>query len=100
MTEDDLASVDLRSGLSTLFVGRDLRYFDVVASTNEVARELAHAGVAEGTVVVADYQSAGRGRMGRNWLASPGSSLLVSVVLRPSLDALNVLTMAAALAIV
>jgi BirA family transcriptional regulator, biotin operon repressor / biotin---[acetyl-CoA-carboxylase] ligase len=54
-------------------------------STMARAAELAAAGAAEGATVVADAQSAGRGRLGRTWLAAPGTSLLVTVVLRPSL---------------
>lgn len=49
------------------------------------AAELAEAGVPEGATVVADEQTAGRGRLGRAWVAPPGSALLVSVVLRPPL---------------
>ncbi|MCS7283078.1 MAG: biotin--[acetyl-CoA-carboxylase] ligase [Anaerolineae bacterium] len=52
-------------------------------STNDVARDLARQGAPEGTVVVADYQTAGRGRMGRRWLAPPGTSLLCSLLFRP-----------------
>jgi BirA family biotin operon repressor/biotin-[acetyl-CoA-carboxylase] ligase len=54
------------------------------ASTNSVLREMARAGAPEGSVVVADYQSAGRGRFDRHWESPPGKSLLVSVLLRPS----------------
>lgn len=56
-----------------------------VDSTNRVALDLARAGAPEGVVVVADAQTAGRGRRGRTWEAAPGSSLLVSVLLRPRL---------------
>lgn len=52
-------------------------------STNDVARDLAARGAPEGTVVVADYQTAGRGRLGRRWLAPPGTSLLCSILFRP-----------------
>ncbi len=54
-----------------------------VASTNDEVAIRARAGAAEGVVVVADAQAAGRGRRGRPWEAPPGSSLLVSVLLRP-----------------
>jgi BirA family biotin operon repressor/biotin-[acetyl-CoA-carboxylase] ligase len=54
-------------------------------STMARAAELAEAGAPEGATVVADAQSAGRGRLGRAWVAVPGTSLLVTVVLRPSL---------------
>ena len=53
------------------------------ASTNTVALEAAAAGEPEGYVVVADHQTAGRGRLGRAWVAPPGTALLVSVLLRP-----------------
>ena len=59
----------------------------------------ARAGAAEGLVVVADHQTAGRGRLGRTWVAPPGSSLLVSVLFRPrALEAGHLLTTAVALA--
>lgn len=52
-------------------------------STNRVVLDLARAGAGEGVVVVAGFQTAGRGRHGRSWDAGPGSSLLMSVLLRP-----------------
>ncbi len=53
-----------------------------VDSTNNRARQLAGAGAPHGTIVTADFQSSGRGRQGRDWIAPPGSSLLVSLLLR------------------
>ena len=78
-----------------------LRRFDEIDSTNRYALDEARAGTAAGLVVVADHQGAGRGRRGRTWTAPPGSSLLVSVLLRPRLDAdeVHLVTMAAALAL-
>lgn len=60
-----------------------LHVFAAVGSTNDVARTLADAGAPHGTVVIADEQHAGRGRHGRSWLAAPGRSLLLSIVLHP-----------------
>jgi len=54
-----------------------------VGSTNDVARRLAEHGAPPGTVVLADEQTAGRGRAGRTWLAPPGRALLLSILLRP-----------------
>jgi BirA family biotin operon repressor/biotin-[acetyl-CoA-carboxylase] ligase len=54
-----------------------------VDSTNRYLADLARAGGAEGMVVVADHQTAGRGRLGRSWQARPGTALLVSILLRP-----------------
>ena len=63
----------------------DVRRHPEVDSTNRVAADLARGGAPDGVVVVADHQTAGRGRRGRSWVAPPGSSLLVSVLLRPGL---------------
>jgi BirA family biotin operon repressor/biotin-[acetyl-CoA-carboxylase] ligase len=61
-----------------------LRILDETVSSNDDARELAFAGAPAGTVVIAEHQSAGRGREGRAWDAGSGLSLLLSVVLRPA----------------
>jgi BirA family transcriptional regulator, biotin operon repressor / biotin---[acetyl-CoA-carboxylase] ligase len=62
----------------------DVREFETIGSTNTYLLGEARAGAAEGTVAVADHQTAGRGRLGRTWTAPPGTSLLVSVLLRPT----------------
>lgn len=62
----------------------DVRWFAEVDSTNRLAADLARSGAADGVVVGADHQTAGRGRRGRTWDSRPGASLLVSVVLRPA----------------
>src|SRR5438876_4697526 len=77
----------------------EVRRFAELDSTNRRVLDEARAGAAEGLVVVADHQTAGRGRLGRTWVAPPGSSLLVSVLFRPgSLEAGHLLTTAVALA--
>ena len=75
--------------------------YGVVASTQSIAFDLAEQGAVDGTAVVADVQTEGRGRRGRTWQAEPGTSLLVSIVLRPRLAAerLPLLSFAAALAV-
>jgi BirA family biotin operon repressor/biotin-[acetyl-CoA-carboxylase] ligase len=73
----------------------DVRWLAEVDSTNRVVAVLARAGAPDGLVVVADHQTAGRGRRGRSWEAPPGSSLLASVLLRPVPP---LVTLAAALA--
>jgi BirA family transcriptional regulator, biotin operon repressor / biotin---[acetyl-CoA-carboxylase] ligase len=59
-------------------------WYDAVASTNDVADSAAVAGAPHGTVVAAEFQELGRGRMGRTWFSPPGAGLYVSVVLRPA----------------
>jgi BirA family biotin operon repressor/biotin-[acetyl-CoA-carboxylase] ligase len=80
----------------------DIRRFKSIDSTNRYVLECAATGAPEGLVAVADEQSAGRGRLGRTWIAPPGGALLVSVLLRPALppDRLHLVTLAAALALV
>jgi BirA family transcriptional regulator, biotin operon repressor / biotin---[acetyl-CoA-carboxylase] ligase len=60
-----------------------LQVHDRVGSTNEIARRLAEGGAPQGSTVLADEQTGGRGRRGRTWIAPAGSSLLLSMVLRP-----------------
>jgi BirA family transcriptional regulator, biotin operon repressor / biotin---[acetyl-CoA-carboxylase] ligase len=69
-------------------------------STNDVCRDLARAGAPEGTVVIADVQTSGRGRLGRTWLSPSGSGLWCSVLLRPPLplSSLGPLTLVIAVA--
>jgi BirA family transcriptional regulator, biotin operon repressor / biotin---[acetyl-CoA-carboxylase] ligase len=62
----------------------EIRRFEQLDSTNRYLVDEAANGAREGLVAVADYQSAGRGRLGRSWEAPPGAALLVSVLLRPS----------------
>jgi len=78
----------------------EVRRFDSIDSTNRYLIDAARAGAAEGLVVVADHQDAGRGRLGRRWEAPPGASLLTSVLLRPPLPPrrAHVVSFAAALA--
>ena len=78
----------------------DVRWFEVIDSTNRYLLQCAAAGAAEGVVAVADEQTAGRGRLGRTWVAPAGSALLVSVLLRPALpvERIHLVTLAAGLA--
>jgi len=65
-------------------MGRHFLAVREIGSTNTVALALAGLDAPEGSVVVADYQTAGRGRQGRAWLAPPDTALLVSILLRPT----------------
>lgn len=66
-------------------IGWRIHYFDEVGSTQKVAAELAEEGAAHGTVVIAERQSAGRGRMGRAWHSPPGLNLYQTIILRPAM---------------
>ncbi|MFZ4436863.1 MAG: biotin--[acetyl-CoA-carboxylase] ligase [Syntrophales bacterium] len=66
-------------------IGCRLHYEETVDSTNRVAMELAQGGAPEGTVVLADRQTAGRGRLQRSWQSPPGCNLYLSIILRPAI---------------
>lgn len=75
--------------------GRQMLWYGDVPSTNDLAAALAERGAREGCVVIANSQSAGRGRQGRSWASPPGAGLYVSTVLRPAEHVLPLLTIAA-----
>lgn len=73
---------DFGATLQTAFIGHQVEHHCQVASTNDIAIARGKTGAAEGTVVIAEHQTTGRGRYGRRWEAPPGKCLLVSVVFR------------------
>ena len=82
-----LKPMHVQAALSTRWLGKSYYYFDTVGSTNDTLREMLSAGDQHqppaGTVVLAEYQSRGRGRLDRRWLAPRGSCLLLSILFRP-----------------
>lgn len=80
---DALAIDRIRRDLSGERVGCHLYLFGEVPSTNEALRNLARAGAIEGTVVLAESQRAGRGRLGKTWYSPPNVNLYVSILFRP-----------------
>jgi BirA family biotin operon repressor/biotin-[acetyl-CoA-carboxylase] ligase len=81
---DALLPSEIRMGLKTQVIGRDIAYQRETPSTQEIAKALAAQGVADGTIVVAETQSGGRGRVGRQW-SSPEGGIYFSIVLRPDM---------------
>jgi BirA family transcriptional regulator, biotin operon repressor / biotin---[acetyl-CoA-carboxylase] ligase len=63
--------------------GRRVVHVDEIGSTNDEAARLAALGAEDGTLVIADAQTAGRGRLGRSWVSPPGAGLYASIVMRP-----------------
>ena len=78
---------------------RPVRYFSQIGSTNVVALEWMNSGAVAGSIVVADEQVKGKGRLGRVWHTPPGTALIVSVILHPRTENLPQITMLGALAI-
>jgi BirA family biotin operon repressor/biotin-[acetyl-CoA-carboxylase] ligase len=82
---DLLLPVLIQARLKTKIIGRSIQHFPQIESTNTKARELAEQGAPEGTLVVAEYQTRGKGRMSRPWESPAGQNLLFSIILRPTL---------------
>ncbi|MCD1260263.1 biotin--[acetyl-CoA-carboxylase] ligase [Paenibacillus athensensis] len=78
-----LSAAELLSGLATQTMGHKLHIYDEVDSTQLVAHALIAQGASEGTLVLAESQTAGRGRMGRKWHSPPGKGIWMSLVLKP-----------------
>lgn len=79
------------AALAARWGAADVHLFARVGSTNEVARRLATSGAPDGTVVLAEEQTAGRGRAGRSWSSPPGRGLWLSLLLRPGSEGLPLL---------
>ncbi len=95
----NIVSDMLREGLFTRVVGSRIIYFQRLTSTMDEAVRRAREGAKEGLVVLAEEQTAGRGRFQRAWVSQPGN-LYFSILLRPSLDGLQYVSIVSALAVV
>lgn len=82
---DKLIPVEIQHGLGTKILGRNIEHYDSIPSTMDAAFQMGMAGAGEGTVVCAEHQSKGKGRLGRNWLSPKGKGIYMSVLLRPKM---------------
>lgn len=97
----DITPEIIRTGLRSRVIGRVLELLPEIGSTNDRAMAAGDGGTAEGFCVLADRQTAGRGRLGRTWASPPGVGLYTSILLRPKapLSSLPLLTLVAGLAV-
>lgn len=77
-------TASLRAARKTRWLGRPMHYYPTVTSTNDMLADMARAGTRAGAMIVTDFQSKGKGRLGRPWIAPAGTSLLFSLLFRPS----------------
>ncbi len=86
--------------IETESLGRDIYYYNEIDSTNEELKRLARSGALEGVTVIADKQTAGRGRLGRSWDSPKGTNIFMSILLRPRIrpDQASQMTLVAGLA--
>lgn len=81
---DKLLPNEIREGLETKFLGQgEILYFETMESTNKKARDLADGGAPEGTIVLSEAQTRGKGRKGRTWYSPPEGGIYISLILRP-----------------
>ncbi len=95
----DLDIPALEGALAHRTIGHRIHHYDIIGSTMDEARRLASEGAAEGTVVIAEEQTAGRGRFNRAWVSPRGKNLSFSVILTPPASQLPYMNMAATLAV-
>lgn len=99
---DVINSCEISYNLGTELLGRKIHCFDVIDSTNHYAKKIAFEGCDDGTVVIAEQQTAGRGRLGRQWHSAGKKGIWLSVVLRPEIvpSDVQMITLAAAISVV
>ena len=93
---------NIRRMLDTHLIGQDFHFFEEIDSTNLRGHQMAAAGSPEGTVLVAEYQTSGKGRQGRGWYATKGEYILMSLILRPIIatDAIHLITLLTAVVVI
>lgn len=99
---DKISGNEIQLGLETEFLGRNVHYEESVDSTQKIAHRLADEQAPNGTIIVADEQISGRGRLNRNWYSPKGTGIWMSIILRPEIPLHKApqLTLLAAVAIV
>jgi BirA family biotin operon repressor/biotin-[acetyl-CoA-carboxylase] ligase len=100
MDRYDLSGELVERELGARVIGRRVVYLLETGSTMDVAHREAQAGASDGTVIIAEEQTAGRGRFDRRWVSQAGQNLTLSVILRPRMEALRQMNMAACLSVV
>jgi BirA family biotin operon repressor/biotin-[acetyl-CoA-carboxylase] ligase len=101
-TPEAVSDDEIRLGLQTKFIGQNILYQESVPSTQKIAHRLANENATEGTVVIAEEQISGKGRMGREWHSPKYTGIWMSLILRPNISLANApqLTLLAAVSVV
>jgi BirA family biotin operon repressor/biotin-[acetyl-CoA-carboxylase] ligase len=103
VTSPDLLTLEeIEPYLTTSFIGRNIIHFDSIGSTNTEAKKLADLSGSNGSIIIAEEQTNGRGRLGRSWISPKYKGVWMSIVLKPDLDPIEAvkLTQIAAAAVV
>ncbi|WP_108671149.1 biotin--[acetyl-CoA-carboxylase] ligase [Peribacillus acanthi] len=101
-TPGKVSESEIRMGLNTKKMGKVISYFETIDSTQKVAHTLANEGAGEGTIVIAEEQVQGKGRMARNWHSPKYTGIWMSTILKPNIPIHRApqLTLLAAVAVV
>ena len=101
-TPERITADEIRLGLTTNFIGRNIHYEESVESTQKIAHRLSYEEVPEGTVIIAEEQRSGKGRMNRTWHSPKYTGIWMSLILRPNIPLTKApqLTLLTAVAIV
>lgn len=83
---DIIAAEEVESRLKTVWAGHPVKYFGEITSTNQYAKRIGEEGAPEGTLVVADEQTQGKGRSGRAWTTPRGTAIAMTLLVRPQLS--------------
>jgi len=86
---DLLVQQEINTYLNTNYIGRNIVYFDSIDSTNTKAKEIASMDIIDGTVVISEEQTAGRGRVGRQWISPKYKGIWMSIILKPDMEPSN-----------
>src|SRR5262245_51697765 len=98
---EPLRAEEISARLKTRLLGRRVWVYEKIGSTNDEASILAAQGAEEGSLILAETQTAGKGRLGRTWFSPPGINLYLSLVLRPRIEPVQatILTLLAGVAV-
>lgn len=98
---DRLSAIELKFGLKTDVVGKKIYSYKELTSTNDTAYQMALKGEPEGSIVIAEYQTGGRGRLGRKWVSPKGKGAYFSIITRPDIlpKELSIITLFSSLAV-
>ncbi|NQU95238.1 MAG: biotin--[acetyl-CoA-carboxylase] ligase [Candidatus Omnitrophica bacterium] len=83
---DKMLASEIKWNLKTKIIGKEIHFYESVGSTNNIAYELAEKGASEGSVVIADEQTKGKGRLGRTWVSPGKGGIYLSFILRPDIS--------------
>lgn len=85
---DILTKEEIGEYLETRIIGKNIYYYDSIESTNKLAKEIAMS-EEEGTIIIAEEQTSGRGRLGREWTSPRGRGIWMSIIIKPKIDPMD-----------